>query len=144
MLACIAEGRSHADDEEATHRKGVELRCELSLVDIDQNVAAHKAKEVSADAANPTMIRINAASSLAVHLAESMAQISHQSSSHSNSLHKRCRRQGQSAARTESEGPALPTSAALHLESHDWRAAYATWREKTFNPRDSTKAVPNE
>eukprot|EP00973_Karenia_brevis_P016156 2210647-Karenia_brevis.AAC.1 len=59
-----------------------------------------------------------------------MAQDSHQSSSHSNSLHKRCLTQRQARPKTESRGPALPTSAAVSLEKHDWRAAYATWREK--------------
>ena len=34
MLACLAEGRCHASEEEAGHRRGTSLYCELSLQDI--------------------------------------------------------------------------------------------------------------
>ena len=34
MLACLAEGRCHASEEEAGHRRGTSLYCQLSLQDI--------------------------------------------------------------------------------------------------------------
>ena len=86
MLACIAEGRSHPDDEEAPHRKGAELRCDLSLPDIDSTLEYVKATEIKTEASNPTMNRINATSYLAMRLAAHMKHSNAETRTVSHSL----------------------------------------------------------
>ena len=156
MLACLAEGKTHAqEDEENGHRRGTSLYCKLSLSEVFDalNLNAKKpAGTMDKDKSdttekNATSQRVFATAEMALKLATATARVGPVAvgTSSVQPLKEHCRlpkhRTGKKAE------PADEAKAAAHVDTelHDCQRAYEEWCVQTYcrDATGPTKITPN-
>ena len=164
LLACVAEGRTHDDEEEEAHRRGTTLTCSLTQKDITEIISGHRQQETSMDTSRPaqqdssrpaqasdqkkkstgvdnTAKRMAATTSLAMQLAErSILQVASTTPAVSP-LSRHCRTKVHSSRAADDMEIDGNTSAAVGLSTHNWRDAYAAWISRINN--NESGIVPN-
>ncbi len=158
MLACLAEGRCHASEEEAGHRRGTSLYCQLSLQDIRramdfQAKAASKlaSEDVTSDGVaaaaessfSQTNKRILATAQVAMKLAQETASVCSTSTGvASHCLRQHCRTSERPPDAPKGDEESGQLGCTVQSSQHDWKAAYVAWHDKTHDPKEPVR--PNE
>ena len=156
MLACLAEGKTHADeDEESGCRRGTSLYCKLSLDEVFDalNLQAKKStttidkEKMTAKKQDATSARVFSTAAMALKLASATARVGPlaRGSSSVQSMQPHCRVLKHRAGKKGE--PAEEAKAAAHVDTelHDCQRAYDAWCVKTYHrdATDLTKIIPN-
>ena len=151
MLACMAEGKTHAEEEQESHKRNTSLYCKLTMTEVRAalDFQAKKALQpVTAQDDDPskrTSQRVLATAEVAIMLAKQTASM-HKSESASQLKPVRSHCQLPANLRTnETEKTQIPEEPEdVHTETHDWQAAYRSWYDQTYvRCDDKPKIIPN-
>ena len=152
MLASIAEGRNHDNEEEGAFRRGATLRCALTPEDI-ANVTKYVMKKGHEDAnaaedtnpkkKNPTGQRMAATASLAMQLA-SATKIEAATTGTTDTLTMHSYEKPDVARDTASSNSMQTEPTTMIFKEHNWSAAYVSWRAQLYNEELNEGIIPNE
>ena len=158
MLACLAEGRNHASEEEAGHRRGTSLYCQLSLQDIrramdfqakaasklaSEGVASDGVFTAAESSESQTNKRILATAQVAMKLAQETASVCSTSTGvASHSLRQHCRTSERPPDAPKVDRDSGQRRCTVQSSQHDWNAAYVAWHAKTHDPKE--RVIPND
>ena len=171
MLACVAEGRTHDDEQEEAHRRGTTLTCDLTKHDIAEIMAGHRRQDAEHDptrsahegqetesivprsaqeedaepnaAAANVAKRMAATTALAIRLAEHSVQKEAATSRRHDTLIQYCKTKAPPTQTADDIQMDDCSGAGVGLETHNWREAYAEWRAKTYDADLNSGIVPN-
>ena len=155
MLACMAKGKAHAEeDEEQGHRRGTSLYCKLSVQDVRAalDVQAKKAMQTpdtnknSQEGMMTTSQRVFATAEVALKLAAETASVCRALvSTDLQPLRRHCRLPENASKKAPDCADTAHKPASVNTETHDWQEAYAKWCIKTYVPEtEMRKIIPNE
>ena len=156
MLACLAEGKTHAEEEEESgYRRGTSLYCKLSLAEVFDALNLQSKKSTSTidkekndtTSKDATSTRVFATAAMALKLASATARVGPLARGNSSvqSMQPHCRVLKHRAGKKGE--PAEEAKAAAHVDTelHDCQRAYDAWCVKTYHrdATDLTKIIPN-
>jgi len=157
MLACIAEGRNHEIEDEAAHKRGATLTCNLTHEEICAIMTSHRQKDMEraevtkADTRSaqessmaPTYRRMATTTALAVRLAEASGAHDARVMSSGATLRQYCLTKPASDAMQEAAMDLLTQGATVSVSKHNWKDAYARWLARVRDVILNEGNVPNE
>ncbi len=158
MLACLAEGRNHASEDEAGHRRGTSLYCQMSLQEIrramdfqakaasklgSESVASDGVVAAAESSESQTNKRILATARVAMKLAQETASVCSTSTGvASHSLRQHCRTSERPPDAPKGDPDSGKRPCTVQSSQHDWNAAYVAWHAKIHDPKEPMR--PNE
>ena len=152
MLACMAEGKTHADEDEEDqgHRRGTSLYCTLSIEEVRGalDFQAKKAMQTAEAAKNDhvdttaTNKRVMATAEMAIKLATETVHVGRNiSNTPLRPVRMHCHLPKNLKRDPIKDASMAPTRASVDAQTHDWQQAYAEWYAKTYQSDD---IVPNK
>ena len=156
MLACLAEGKTHAEEEEESgYRRGTSLYCKLSLAEVFDALNLQSKKTTSSisidqqdtTGKDATSKRVFSTAAMALKLASATSRVEPTATGSAlvHSMQTHCRLQKHRTGKKAE--PAEEAKAAAHVDTelYDVQQAYEAWCVKTYHrdATDLTKITPN-
>ena len=156
MLACLAEGKTHAEEEEESgYRRGTSLYCKLSLAEVFDALNLQSKKTTSSTSIDQqdttgkdaTSKRVFSTAAMALKLASATSRVEPTATGSAlvHSMQTHCRLQKHRTGKKAE--PAEEAKAAAHVDTelYDVQQAYEAWCVKTYHrdATDLTKITPN-